>query len=213
MNLTKKACHYAVVFGDYSGIKELIPETAEFVIKALSNIDLKDVNTRRLEMSHVIVAWLKQHGTQEIIDNNPLYYSCQFKKNHKLEDLHRLQVLANLERLRTLELIKDAYSPEINISVTQGSYENMHFDDPDGVIYCDPPYLNKTGYVKNKEAPFNHEAFYLWCEQQKLPVYISSYEMPENRFLCIAQYKRQVLIGSDHSTMVTEKVFRPWAQL
>jgi hypothetical protein len=63
--------------------------------------------------------------------------------------------------------------------------------EPDGVIYCDIPYKNTDQY----NIEFDHEAFYDWCEQQEVPVYISEYQMPEDRFECVWQKEKSVLFS------------------
>lgn len=54
------------------------------------------------------------------------------------------------------------------------------------IIYCDIPYKNTKQYSTSKD--FDYERFYTWCEnmaQLGHSVYISEYEMPEDRFECI----------------------------
>ena len=123
-----------------------------------------------------------------------------------LESLERLQSLESLERLERLQSLPDtltAYSMD---------YREMRFDEP-GIIYCDPPYKDTTGYGEDCAGPFCHDEFYSWCEAQKLPVYISEYQMPEERFACIAEWDKVTTMAAKTTSHVTERLWRPRTQL
>ena len=82
---------------------------------------------------------------------------------------------------------------------------------PDGaVIYCDPPYKGTAEYAG--ADGFDHDAFYDWCEAQARaghPVYISEYDMPRDRFLCIWEKDVLMLLGGASSKKVPERLFIP----
>ena len=123
-----------------------------------------------------------------------------------LERFESLQSLQSLERLQSLESLPDtltAYSMD---------YREMRFDEP-GIIYCDPPYKDTTGYREDYAEPFCHDEFYSWCEAQKLPVYISEYQMPEERFACIAEWDKVTTMAAKTTSHVTERLWRPRTQL
>ncbi len=119
-----------------------------------------------------------------------------------------LQSLESLERLERLESADGT-----TVTAIQGDYRDLKFDDPDGAIYCDPPYKGTDGYSTKKGNEFDHDAFYDWCEQQTLPVYISEYAMPEDRFVCVAQFEKQSKLSATGSKKVIEKIFRPKRQV
>lgn len=113
-----------------------------------------------------------------------------------LERLQRLQHLQHLERLQRLEIHNKSYS---DFAIT------------DGVIYCDIPYINTQAGCY---AGFNHEAFYNWAEEQSVPVYISEYWMPEDRFTCVfSMPKRQLCTVKGATKKVEEKIFVPKRQI
>lgn len=195
----KKALHYAVFFDSFDRLKILCPEVHDYVRAGMKDIDIRDTKTRRKQIGMLIVEWIKAYGNNELIQSNPLYKTIKVKYNQPKE----LQSLESLERLQ---------SPPI--TVKQGDYRELKFDDPKGIIYCDPPYKNTSKYGRTKALHFfDYNAFYLWCEQQTLPVYISEYYMPEDRFLCIAEFEKQSTICATKSKKVIERVYRPWAQL
>lgn len=81
----------------------------------------------------------------------------------------------------------------------------------DSVIYCDIPYENTKKYVGAEH--FDYERFYDWACRQTHPVFISSYNMPEDRFECVAEFSHTVMptqwLEDNH---VTERIFIPRGQ-
>lgn len=82
---------------------------------------------------------------------------------------------------------------------------------PDSVVYADIPYFNTGGYdAKSNKCTFDHNTFYDWCESLEVPVFISEYWMPEDRFKVIAQWDRlSTFSGRNNSLKVEEKLFVP----
>lgn len=110
------------------------------------------------------------------------------------ESLERLQSLQSLERLQSLEIHKE-------------DYKRLQIDDPEGLIYCDPPYKNTTGYKDAiNNSGFNHDEFYTWCEAQKNLVVVSEYSMPTDRFTCVWEMAH-ICSTSRTNTKVTERLF------
>lgn len=94
------------------------------------------------------------------------------------------------------------------LKTTIGDYRDVEIL-PDSVIYADPPYKGTKGYGMD----FDHEAFYQWCEKQTALVLISEYWMPEDRFVCIAEFPRiSTLSATNNSKREIEKVFVPKRQ-
>lgn len=186
----KKACHYAIVFDDFSLIKELCPEVYDVTKEALNGI--KNIKKRRLAFGPSVIKELKRLGDWDLVQNNPLYKSAHWRggkldgKNNDLESLQSLQSLERLEQFST-------------------DYQNVNIYK-DSVIYCDIPYEGTEGY---NGIDFDFERFYSWCEKQTEPVFISSYKMPEDRFVCIATFEHRSIISSTANNKVLEKVFIP----
>lgn len=203
----KRALHYAIFWRDFAPWRELCPETADALAAGLAPIE--DRKQRRIQAGHFIVESLKQQlsaGTlsPDILEK-PIYRQIRRATPNSLQSLgclERLERLLSLERLESLPDTLTAYSMD---------YREMRFDEP-GIIYCDPPYM--SGYAKGKEygCEFDAEAFYSWCEAQKLPVYISEYHMPEERFVCIAEWDKVTTIAAKTTTHVTERLWRPRCQ-
>ena len=119
-----------------------------------------------------------------------------------LERLERLQSLERLESLQSLERLQSLQSLESleSLSITQKDYRELEFEDG-AVVYADPPYKNKEGYL----SAFDHEAFYEWCRKRKNLTVISEYQMPED-FTCIAELKHlsKLKCGSSY---IVERLF------
>ena len=118
-----------------------------------------------------------------------------------LQSLERLQSLESLKRLQSLESLKRLESLE----VTRMDYRDVTLM-PGDIVYCDIPYRG-TGakYCKG----FDYEAFYDWAEAQTVPVYISEYDMPEERFEPIAKtVRRGHLCATKNNNYKTERIYR-----
>lgn len=118
--------------------------------------------------------------------------------NQSLESLERLE---KLERLQSLE----------SLTYSVGDYRDVEI--PDGsVIYADIPYRTST-QKDDYGVRFDYEAFYDWCEAQTQPLFISEYSMPEDRFVCVAQW--DVVCSrspTNNNLRRVEKLWRPKGQ-
>ena len=87
-----------------------------------------------------------------------------------------------------------------------GDYQQVEI--PDGsVIYCDIPYLDTNVY--DKEHGFDYERFYDWCSRQTQPMFISSYDMPDDRFRCIEEFAHRSTLSATANNLVTERIYIP----
>lgn len=111
------------------------------------------------------------------------------------------QSLESLERLQSLE----------RLTYSVGDYRDVEI--PDGsVIYADIPYRTSTK-KGDYGVRFDHEAFYDWCEAQTQPLFISEYSMPEDRFVCVAQWDVVCSASSTNNSLRrVEKLWRPKGQ-
>ena len=201
----KKACHYAIVLDDFSLFAERCPEVVDVCREALAGIT--DTHERRIKFGPAVVNWLKAHGTEEMLNGNPLYSSCHTKKDTKtrskgtirdIQSLQRLESLQSLQRLERLERLEPSFK----------SYDEVEIK-PDSVIYCDPPYRGTDGY-KNE---FDHERFYDWCYRQKELVLVSEYEMPRGKFTEVWSKNHRSRLSGTVNNGVTERLFVPTRQL
>ena len=211
----KKACHYAVVFDDWSDMKRLCPETWGAAYRALKG--KTNLRQRRLAFGPAIVRALKERRDASLLDSNPLYRSIH-KGTHpdgtylqslqSLQSLERLERLQSLESLQSLERLERLQSLERlerlqSLEVRTGDYRGIEIK-PGDIVYCDPPYKNTAGYNK---SDFDHEAFYDWVEHLSVPVYISEYSMPDDRFMCIWKKKTNQRLSQNGSSYAEERLY------
>lgn len=117
------------------------------------------------------------------------------------DGLHRLQYR---ERQHSLPRYSGGQILPITSSVLD--YEEVAIPE-DSVIYCDIPYEDTNVY--NKAEGFDYERFYQWCERQTQPVFISSYQMPEERFDCIEEFTHRSTLSATANNLVTERIYVP----
>ena len=214
----KRALHYAIFWRDFAPWAALCPETADALASGLAPIE--DRKQRRVQAGHFIVESLKAQLaagtlTPDILQK-PIYRQIKdtprrLQSLQSLESLERLQSLERLESLQSLESLERLESLPGALTARSGDYRELCFDEP-GIIYCDPPYMSVYAKGKDYGCEFDAEAFYSWCEAQKLPVYISEYQMPEDRFACIAEWDKVTRMAAKTVTHVTERLWRPRCQ-
>lgn len=115
--------------------------------------------------------------------------------------LHRLQY-----QERQLSLPRNSVGRFSNITSSVLDYAKVEIPK-DSVIYCDIPYEDTNVY--NKAEGFDYERFYDWCEHQTQPVFISSYQMPDERFDCIKEFSHRSTLSATANNLVTERIYVP----
>ena len=136
------------------------------------------------------------------------------KSLESLESLHRLESLESLEnfhRLESLERLESLHRLESleRLTISKADYKDIFVSEPTTVIYCDPPYINTSGYEDAiRESGFNHAEFYDWCEAQKGLVVLSEYTAPADRFTCVWSKEKIVLsAGAKYQIKKVERLF------
>lgn len=117
------------------------------------------------------------------------------KKHQVLQQLSRLQRLQQLQQLQRLEVT--------NLDYTAFS------DVESAIFYLDPPYEGTT-HMGYKTDTFNSQSFYDWAYEmsKKNIVLISSYEISDERFGCVYEFKKaRSTFSSGTMGKRTEKLF------
>ena len=201
----KRALHYAIFWRDFAPWRELCPETADALASGLAPIE--DRKQRRVQAGKFIVGSLRAQITAGTLTPDILQKTIYRQIKDTPYRLQSLQSLESLERLQSLESLPGA------LTARSGDYRELCFGEP-GIIYCDPPYKDTADKSKDyADTSFDAESFYSWCEAQKLPVYISEYQMPEERFACIAEWDKVTTMAAKNISHVTERLWRPRIQL
>lgn len=118
-----------------------------------------------------------------------LYLKKVIAHNKKLKrvDLEQLERLEQLQQLERLQQLQQLQQPRLTIS--SKDYREVEIKS-NSVIYCDPPYINTASYSENG---FNHDEFYQWVRDNKNPVFISEYTMPDDFKVIASMSKIQKL--------------------
>ena len=129
----------------------------------------------------------------------------RLQSHQSLESLQSLQSLQSLERLERLESLENLEK----LTISKADYKDIFVSEPTTVIYCDPPYINTSGYEDAiRESGFNHAEFYDWCEAQKGLVVLSEYTAPADRFTCVWSKEKIVLsAGAKYQIPKVERLF------
>lgn len=197
----KYAIHSMAVDGQFFAMYMLLPDACEYVWHAICRIPLADIKTRRLAIGSAL---------RDCYEAGKIPAGCPLVRGERGLD-KRSTAVENLERLSRLQSIysKDTCG-KASLEFKQMDYREVMFSDPAGVIYCDPPYRDTDGYgARNSLDNFDFNAFYDWCEKQTLPVYISEYDMPSDRFECVAAFDKTSTCCATKTLHVVEKLWRP----
>lgn len=190
----KKACHYAIVFNDFSLLRQFYPSVSEACEKTLKGII--NIRERRIKFRNIVKSRLNDEDNTQLLET-----SCEMDRLESLERLERLQSLESLECLESLnESVSDYRAVEIK---------------PNSVIYADIPYISTNTYdgTSSVVQPFNHEEFYDWCCKQNELVLISEYYMPKDRFTKVWSTNHVQSLCATKTSSVQECLFVPTHQL
>lgn len=168
-------------------------------------------NKRRAYLYSKEISDIKYNLATEIIKNHDTF--SWYKKTDTYKNAYRpfdvwevdkFQVLQQLQGLQQLERLQQLS----HIEATNLDY--TAFSDVDNAIfYLDPPYENATidGYSM---SDFNSQSFYNWAYEmnKKNIVLISSYEISDERFECVYEFKTaRSTLSSNKFGNKTEKLF------
>lgn len=117
--------------------------------------------------------------------------------------LGQLQNLLNLERLYNIERLGQLQRV---INFSNKSYDEIKIKE-NSVIYCDISYKDTVN--KYKFGNFDYCKFYEWCRKQTEPLFISSYDLPVDRFICVKEFEKNCTLQSGGNNKKIEKLYIP----
>ena len=195
----KKACHYAIIYGDFGLLSSLYPGVSEVLKEALREVT--GWHERRIKFRSAIRKCLKTNSVGSFASLSTSYDTDRLESLERLERLQSLERLERLQSLESLERLQSFQSSEVD-------YREVGIQ-PNSVIYADIPYFSTSAYTQ----PFNHSEFYDWCCNQEELVLISEYYMPADRFTEVWNVKRKQSLCATKTSSVTERLFVPTNQL
>lgn len=170
----KKSMHNAVVFNEFDDYAKDFLGMDKF----RDGYTIKD---KRLFVTN---------RAKKIIKKNELDRLQQLQKLQQLDRLQRLERLEQLQQLQQLERLQQ-------LAFTNTCYSKVDIK-PNSIIYCDPPY-NGTGQYDND---FDHRSFLDWAANQKVPVFISEYNISDNRFHRVFSIKKRQMFAPDKTVCI-----------
>ena len=132
---------------------------------------------------NLVTEIIKKHDTFSGYKKTDTYKNAY--RPFDIGKVDKAQVLEQLQRLHQLQRLQQLKCVEVtNLDYTEFSVIE------DAILYLDPPYQNTLlkGYSINE---FNSQSFYGWAYEmsKKNIVLISSYEISDERFECVYEFK------------------------
>lgn len=203
----KRSLHYAIYFADYAPAKALGYDLS--FLDGIHGFYKRYITTKKYFQE------FHANHIDEIGNFTPPPQNTRVE----LESLERTKRLRTFQvgefrktcmstpRLQSFEVtrrLKKKRTDRLTYSVLD--YQAVPIPE-NSVIYCDIPYKGTSGY--NLKEKFDHERFYDWCAKQTQPVFISSYDMPEDKFTCIACFEHSGIFAVGINSKVEERIFIP----
>lgn len=160
---------YCFSFGN-SGDSYLYAKDIEGVKTAATRMLLSDDRHTRSRWYSQFIRELKK-----FLSNNDSTRGLQGLQ--RLEGLQRIERLQGLQGLQRLEWLEGLQGLPGRIYVTQKDYESFEIPAGNTIVYCDPPYKDRSKY---NEENFQYERFYDYLHRVNVPTFISEYSMPED---------------------------------
>ena len=136
-----------------------------------------------------------------------IFQKKKYKRPSELQSGEGRNCIAHIAIPRATTIPAEKFGGQFsNITSSVLDYAKVEIPD-DSVIYCDIPYEDTNVY--NKAEGFDYERFYDWCEHQTQPVFISSYQMPDDRFDCIEEFSHRSTLSATANNLVTERIYVP----
>ena len=180
----KKACHYAIVFGDFALLKDLYPDVGAACEITLNGI--VDIHERRIKFRSVIGCKLAERSNSGLM---------------RLSQENDVDRLESLERLESFEYSVSDYKA-VEIKPNSVIYADIPYIS-----------TNTYDGTSSVVQPFNHEEFYDWCCKQNELVLISEYYMPKDRFTKVWSTNHVQSLCATKTSSVQECLFVPTHQL
>lgn len=221
----KKAIHYAIFFHDYSLGKEIGYDLS--FIEPISDIQRRYAAVKRYFSQFGHFRQQSFEGGQNCRDcraqklttesirlenaerwnTRAIFQKKKYKRPSELQSGESRNCIAQIAIPRATTIPAEKFGGQFsNITSSVLDYAKVEIPD-DSVIYCDIPYEDTNVY--NKAEGFDYERFYDWCEHQTQPVFISSYQMPDDRFDCIEEFSHHSTLSATANNLVTERIYVP----
>lgn len=136
---------------------------------------------------------------KDIEQEKRLAYEKYITTNKRIQSIQSIQSIERIERIG----LKDLQFPKLELQ--NKSYEKVDIPD-NAIVYCDIPYKGTNKY----DFDFDYDKFYYFACSVKVPIFISEYQMPSDRFKVYREFeKRCCMSAQNNSLKKIERVFVP----
>ena len=228
----KRALHHIIFWENYGPMEDLCPQVVDIIKEYCKG---KDRKGRRLASGYAVSDHIKQKGSIEYWQSNPMFRSVKVKWTPErrgmtsLESLKSLQSLESLERLKSLQSLESLERLESLVSLERlerlQKIQNMEeraslsphnmLLETTNMSYSD--YTYHDGDIVYCDPPykttqdygiqFDTDAFWDWVRTRNYPVYVSEYQAPEDFVIIWSKEKRSLLNDKGLSAPVVEHLF------
>lgn len=177
----KHALFNAIVDDDFSLIEADDIFSGLYIPEKIRNIEYRKHPEKRV---------LFMNYFHNFIEN--LFDEERKEKLRKLNQIVSLSLMEHLEDIKKIDFNK--------IEFTSLDWESCYNSIPKetlekSFIYCDPPYEGKKKYMAGRS--FDYDRFWNWFRNCPYPVYVSSYDAPEDIKPINFDFKIQLLDNGD----------------
>ena len=159
-----------------------------------------------LEKEDVLVGYKKTTTYQRAVNlyEDKLGFVDKQEKHRVLQQLEQLQRLQQLEQLQKLQRLGQLERLLKTINKDYKYFSNVK----NSILYLDPPY--EKSYTRKYNSQIDYQEFYDWAYEMSKNnvVLLSSYEVSDDRFECVYEFKtaRSTMSGGTTGKR-TEKLF------
>ena len=195
---------------EFFKIRDKENKTIDDELKLLVNSFRNDRNTYLYSKEfsdlkyNLAIEIIKKHDTFSGYKKTDTYKNAY--RPFDIGKVDKSQVLRQFQRIQQVERVQNININ--NLEITNHDYTHFSYLK-NTIIYLDPPYENTIlkGYSMKE---FNSQPFYDWAYEmsKKNIVLISSYEISDERFECVYEFKKaRIAYGPGPRGNKTEKLF------
>ena len=181
----KKAIHYALVFDDFRFMKESETFKGFKISDDIRKVRYSRYKQKRISFMSKLKEFIKLEKKTQENASSP-----------RLQQLERLEQMENISQMEHLNAVTRNKSKRSRLFLFNMDWKEFYDTLPkdvleNGFIYCDPPYENTKQYLFGSD--FDYKEFWNWFRECPYPVYVSSYQAPEDIKPINFDFKAQLL--------------------
>jgi len=200
----QRSMHQAVVFDEFDSLASEVLRFDKWPLK-ISKIKQRRIYLRQLiehyrktKIPKILYQFLNEKQLEQLQQLKQLQQLERLEQLQQLQRLKQLLQLQQLERLQQLEQLQQLQ----RLDITALDYRKVEIEK-NSIVYCDIPYKGTADY-----GAFSHTDFFDWASSRDFPVFISEYNIDDNRFQKVYQVSKRSMLSPDKSVGdKTEKLY------